>query len=189
MTDLGYHFYIPLVAGDRLWITANQRLFWADRSRRTRAWRDYACDEARRRNLPMLPLARVVCELHFADNRRRDPANWSPTAKACIDGLVDAGLFADDDHKHVIGPDMRIGDVVGKQHRGLDIRIYPIGASHESARGNRRPMRRLRSHVPKATTARVDGDGVPGRAEAVRADPPPGVPGRVETEAEGGGPR
>jgi crossover junction endodeoxyribonuclease RusA len=27
-----------------------------------------------------------------------------------LDGLVDAGVVVDDDSKHVVGPDMRIGD-------------------------------------------------------------------------------
>lgn len=45
--------------------------------------------------------------LVWADNRRRDPGNWYPTAKAIVDGLVDAGILIDDDHTKVVGPDMR----------------------------------------------------------------------------------
>ncbi|WP_328934185.1 MULTISPECIES: hypothetical protein [unclassified Streptomyces] len=43
---------------------------------------------------------------------RRDPANLYPSFKAAVDGLVDAGLFDDDDHTRVVGPDMRLGRVV-----------------------------------------------------------------------------
>lgn len=41
--------------------------------------------------------------------RRRDPGNWSPTAKAAIDGLVDAGVVPDDNSDRVLGGDPRIG--------------------------------------------------------------------------------
>jgi len=40
---------------------------------------------------------------------RYDPNNLWPTVKAVVDGFVDAGFLVDDDHKHVIGPDMRHG--------------------------------------------------------------------------------
>jgi hypothetical protein len=40
---------------------------------------------------------------------RYDPNNLWPTIKAIVDGIVDAGLLHDDDHVHVIGPDMRHG--------------------------------------------------------------------------------
>jgi crossover junction endodeoxyribonuclease RusA len=91
------------------WITANQRLFWRTRATRTKAWRDAAAWQARRAKLPHLDRALIVCELRFMTNRRRDPANWAPTAKAVVDGLVDAGVFDDDDASRVTGPDMRIG--------------------------------------------------------------------------------
>lgn len=51
---------------------------------------------------------------------RYDPNNLWPTVKAAVDGLVDSGLLADDDHKHVIGPDMRHG---GKGPAALVITI------------------------------------------------------------------
>lgn len=43
--------------------------------------------------------------------RRRDPHNWMPTVKAVIDGLVDAGIWPDDnsDHVTVIEPAFRKG--------------------------------------------------------------------------------
>ena len=33
-----------------------------------------------------------------------------PTLKALVDGLVDAHLIPDDDWKHLIGPDVRMGE-------------------------------------------------------------------------------
>jgi hypothetical protein len=52
--------------------------------------------------------ARVICTIRFPDNRRRDVGNWYPTAKACLDGIVDSQLLLfDDSDKYVVGPDMR----------------------------------------------------------------------------------
>src|SRR5262245_56987221 len=45
--------------------------------------------------------------------RIRDPANWYPSFKAAIDGLVDAGVVPDDNPTHLVGPDMRLAAVVG----------------------------------------------------------------------------
>ena len=52
----------------------------------------------------------VLCPSTYG--RRRDPANWYPSFKAAVDGLVDAGLLDDDDHTRVVGPDMRLGHKV-----------------------------------------------------------------------------
>lgn len=123
----GPPFYrLEILSGGREWITANQRLFWAARSQRTRSWRLAAAMRAQEMQLPKLTKALIVCELRFSDNRRRDPHNWMPTAKACVDGLVDAGVFEDDNHNIVTGPDMRIGPKVVPAWRGLHFLIYPL---------------------------------------------------------------
>jgi crossover junction endodeoxyribonuclease RusA len=121
------HFYrLEVLSGGLGWLTENQRLFWAQRNQRVRGWRWAAYVWAKRYGLPHLDHARIVCELRFSDTRRRDPGNWAPTAKACVDGLVDAGVFDDDDDKHVIGPDMRLGPVVEPKLRGVHLLIYPL---------------------------------------------------------------
>lgn len=58
---------------------------------------------------PLFQRAHVLGILRPATARRADPANWYPSFKAALDGLVDAGLLEDDDHEHVAGPDMRLG--------------------------------------------------------------------------------
>lgn len=118
-------YTIDILASGRAWLTANQRLFWAERSRRTKAWRQAAEIQAVASKIPYIPCALIVCELRFSTSHRRDPANWAPTAKAVVDGLVDAGVFDDDNHKYVTGPDMRIGDVVPEMARGLRVHIHP----------------------------------------------------------------
>lgn len=63
---------------------------------------------------PLLNRAHILGVFHPPTSGRRDPANWYPSFKAAVDGLVDAGLFEDDDHEHVLGPDMRLGNRVPK---------------------------------------------------------------------------
>jgi crossover junction endodeoxyribonuclease RusA len=91
------------------WISSNQRVHRMELARRSRAWRDTTANLAHMAGLPHFDRAHVQGQLFFKIRRRRDPNNWAPTAKPCIDGLVDAGVFDDDDHTRVIGPDMRFG--------------------------------------------------------------------------------
>lgn len=94
-------------------LTANGRVHWRVRAARTRYWRSIALLHARSLlatgTWHRLDQARIEIRLDWPDQRRRDPANWAPTAKAIVDGLVDAGLIPDDDHRHLIGPDLRRG--------------------------------------------------------------------------------
>ena len=90
------------------WLTANQRLHWAEKARRTRFLRTLARLEARRQHLlPSVGPVWVVAEIQYPGTGRADPANANPTVKALIDGLTDAGIWPDDDSKHLIGPDFR----------------------------------------------------------------------------------
>lgn len=51
---------------------------------------------ARRAKLGPQPPSLVTVTLPVSGNRRRDPHNWTPTVKAIVDGLVDAGVWPDD---------------------------------------------------------------------------------------------
>ena len=55
---------------------------------------------------PVHTLVRCDATLTFAGRHRRDIANWYPTCKAGLDGVVDAGFLDDDDTAHVDGPHM-----------------------------------------------------------------------------------
>lgn len=98
------------------WINANnrRRMHWSVDRELTYAWRNAAAYYTRYAKVPALGPSRVVAELHMTARRRAriDPANFAPTAKAVIDGLVDAGIWPDDNAGWVVGPDMRLGPVV-----------------------------------------------------------------------------
>lgn len=92
------------------WLTANGRYHWAERARRVKALRVRANVLARQARLSrMRPPVRVIATVHTRTSGRFDPDNAAPTSKAIIDGLTDAGIWADDDHTQVIGPDHRRG--------------------------------------------------------------------------------
>jgi crossover junction endodeoxyribonuclease RusA len=134
----GYELTVPpRLAGYELtlvalpWLTANQRGSWRVSHRLIRDWRSLAAWSARSARLPRLERGHVVVQLRFRTARRRDPANWAPTGKAIVDGLVDAGVFVDDDASRVVGPDMRLGPLVaGGVPYGLvvvHIAVLPAG--------------------------------------------------------------
>ncbi|MBK6556127.1 MAG: hypothetical protein IPG16_02575 [Comamonadaceae bacterium] len=52
----------------------------------------------------------VWLTVHRASARKSDATNLAPTAKACIDGLVDAGWLPDDDDQHVIATTFVAGE-------------------------------------------------------------------------------
>ena len=87
-------------------INANQRLHHHAKAKLTRAWRQAAC-EAVGFDPYHYPRAQITVYVRFANNIRRDVGNYYPTAKAIVDGLVDARILPDDNDRHLIGPDMR----------------------------------------------------------------------------------
>lgn len=95
------------------WINANHRTHWAEKARRTKAWREaayYAAAQVPRRQRTFTMPVRITCTAHKTRGGRWDATNLAPTGKALIDGLVDAGVLEDDDNTRVIGPDMRAGE-------------------------------------------------------------------------------
>lgn len=107
---------VPMVSIDGRpgWLSANQRLHWSTRANLTGTWRRAASWCARAAKVPALGPSLVVAELQMVPRRRVriDPANYAPTAKAAVDGLVDAGIWPDDSSGWVTGPDMRLGPAV-----------------------------------------------------------------------------
>ena len=91
------------------WLSSNQRLHWASKAKRV-AWLRHIVSSpfiASRMSAPYGGLVRITAHIGYASNTRADPNNAAPTTKALIDGLVEAGMFIDDSHEWVLGPDHR----------------------------------------------------------------------------------
>jgi hypothetical protein len=122
MRPIPRRFTITLPAGLPL-LNANQKIHHRVRAEYVRTLRGAAmagCSEdphmraalVQAGDQPLLHHAYILGIFHPASRRRADPANWYPSFKAAIDGLVDAGVLEDDDHTRLVGPDMRIGRIV-----------------------------------------------------------------------------
>jgi len=106
------------------WLSANHRPHWRERDRRTGWLRDLGKRHAVYQGLPTnLPVPiQAIAHITTPSRRREDPNNANPTTKALIDGLTDHHCWADDDDKHVLGPDHRRGPVTpGKRFVVLDL--------------------------------------------------------------------
>jgi Holliday junction resolvase RusA-like endonuclease len=104
---------VELPAGLPL-LNANRRVHWRVRAETTKDIRTAAYLATAARTVPALQRAQIVAEYRPPDRRRRDVHNLYPSAKAAVDGLVDARVLPDDSDAHLIGPDMRIGPVVAR---------------------------------------------------------------------------
>jgi crossover junction endodeoxyribonuclease RusA len=91
------------------WLNSNDRRFRFNKSRLTAAWRKLGHDSVPPTSLPFGGRVHVVASFWKPTRQHYDPNNLWPTVKAICDGITDAGLWADDDHEHVEGPDMRHG--------------------------------------------------------------------------------
>jgi crossover junction endodeoxyribonuclease RusA len=94
------------------WLNSNQRLHRMVSAKRTASWRAAARYAAATHYgwAPFDVPVSIVCTVHKTRAGRWDAGNLYPTAKAIVDGLVDAGVIPDDSNEWVTGPDMRAGE-------------------------------------------------------------------------------
>ena len=94
------------------WLNSNQRLHRMVSAARIRVWREESRVVAFRDDhwAPFEVPVHIVCTVHKTRAGRWDAGNLYPTAKAIVDGLVDAGVIPDDSNEWVTGPDMRAGE-------------------------------------------------------------------------------
>ena len=83
---------LTLTLHPAVWLTANQRLHWSTRMRRTRMLRALAASEARITGAAgkRLGASTVTAVIGYPTSTRANPANAAPTVKAIID-----------DHRHI----------------------------------------------------------------------------------------
>lgn len=95
------------------WISSNSRLHLHRKAKLTKEWRaagyTAVCVAFGAQPKPFERPVHVTATFWKPTKAHYDPNNLWPTVKAICDGITDAGLWVDDDHQHVIGPDMRHG--------------------------------------------------------------------------------
>lgn len=90
------------------WLNSNDRRHRMAEAKLVKEWRE-AGREASAGLAPITERVHILATIHKARNGRWDPNNLWPSVKACVDGVVESGLLKDDDWRHVLGPDMRMG--------------------------------------------------------------------------------
>lgn len=120
---------ITIPISDTEWLTANGRYHWADKAKRTKALRSKTAILAKQLE-PTTGTVHATAFVAYPRGGRVDVANSYPSIKACIDGLVDAGILEDDSHKYLIGPDMRV-DTPTKTKGLHQVRIVLTPQTHD----------------------------------------------------------
>jgi hypothetical protein len=90
----------------------NDRLHFRRERELKQSWRNLGLQHARSvmgSRALVLEMAHLYVLVRPGTAGKYDPGNVAPAAKAAIDGMVLAGMFADDDFRHLIGPDFRPG--------------------------------------------------------------------------------
>jgi len=89
------------------WLTSNMRLHWHAKAKRVAWLRELATKRVSEWGIYYRQPVRITAWIGYASNAKADPVNASETGKPLVDGLVAGGLFIDDSHEWVIGPDYR----------------------------------------------------------------------------------
>lgn len=110
LTPEGWQLHCPPPVGFEkrrggAWLSSNDRDNWRKTGPIKKAWREIAAE--RGKGIPRHEKPYVVAELSFGDKRKRDDHNYMTTVKCIIDGLTDAGVWDDDHHGILLGPDLR----------------------------------------------------------------------------------
>lgn len=104
--------HILTVTAPAKWLGTNQRDHFHQRANATRTWREAAAWAAKSQHLPkfgMGPVA-ITATVHRSDARKFDLDGVTPTIKACIDGIRDAGCLLEDHWGVVAELTIRRGD-------------------------------------------------------------------------------
>lgn len=118
--------YSVSVMGQRPWTTNQERKKGShyQRSQITKWWREAFADAVDEAGIPALDSVRIEVTPILPDNKIQDTGACYPTAKAAIDGLVDAGVLEDDSPQYVTTITFH-SPVVLKRRMGLQLLIIP----------------------------------------------------------------
>lgn len=111
--------FIPRVAA---WLTTNSRDHWAVTNKRTQTWRKAAW--AMTKAVRLTPIAgpvHITATIHKTTRHRYDLDGHTPTVKACIDGIRQAGLLPEDNTTVIPQLTIRAGEP--RKRAGVLLRI------------------------------------------------------------------
>lgn len=112
--------FVPRVAA---WLTTNNRDHWATRNARTKMWRRAAWALSKGTQAIQGPV-KITATIIKPTRHRYDLDGHVPTVKACIDGLRDAGVIAED-HTGVL-PELTLRAGEPARRAGVLLRIASI---------------------------------------------------------------
>lgn len=117
--------YTLIVCGRRPWTTNQERKKGSHyvRSEQTKWWRQAFCIAAEEANIPHFEAVTIHVTPILPDRKIQDTGACYPTAKAAIDGLVDAGVLDDDAPQYV--PTITFHAPVLSNYAGLEVLIIP----------------------------------------------------------------
>jgi len=117
--------YSVVVVGQIPWTTNQERKKGShyQRSAVTKWWREAFRDAALEAEIPHFDSIKIEVTPILPDRRIQDTGACFPTAKAAIDGLVDAGVIDDDAPQYV--PTITFHAPVICREGGLEILIIP----------------------------------------------------------------
>lgn len=104
-------------------LSANQRLHWRKEAELKQTLVAFGRLALGRGMKPTREKVRVTFEFTFPTRRRRDRANFHPTCKALLDGIVRAGVLVDDSDGYVDGPDIVVRDGVSGEPDRVLVRV------------------------------------------------------------------
>ena len=93
----GNRSWTVVVEGHLFTLNGERTMHYHKRARLVKTWREAAYEAAKKAKVPKMKQIDIVC--HPCRGTRRNMADTGghfPVAKACIDGLVDAGVIKDD---------------------------------------------------------------------------------------------
>ena len=96
----GVNYTLTIVG--QLWTTnAERNKHWSARATLTKQWRQDTFYAAKAAQIPNLGRAIITATPKQAKGRLADTGSHYGPVKACIDGLVDAGILDDDTGEHI----------------------------------------------------------------------------------------
>lgn len=116
------------------WLNANQRLGHHQKANYTALWRDAGHQAAEAAQMPKNdgPGAWFLTAfIHLPRDVVYDSANYYPSIKAALDGIIDYGFLPDDNNDYIVGPLHRKGQKSEDAFGGVRLDFYNLDITED----------------------------------------------------------